>query len=627
MIITPSREAQGSRRLLATLGVTLAACACLASPVSAQIPRGDLAQIVPAGTVVFAQVSALDKLALLDPDGAMMTLAKHEAVAAAFEGITDFFGDFEDEETLLALDLEADELARLFTGRIMFAMPELVLEESDVEVGASTQVSLTLRPGRGVLVMADFSGTEERLEELLENVAKLREEDEEIHDAAILAEDIDGARLYNLVEVDLEQDVDDSTWLALVDEVLLLSNNEDTLMDFVDLADQGAPEGDSLVDDPRYQDTLDRVGEHDVLIYINSGEMLPLVNELLEDQLNKQGMSVAMFLRPEDLIAALRLDALESFFAGLRVDDDEAELVFGMTHADTEYGLHTLMTYGGSGVEIPDYFSSDFHSASISNFDVAGAYEMFDKMLLKASPTGHGMLRGQIEQFETESFPIREALLTNLDSLMVEMLGFPEATVVGPEEHPTQAYVIKVKDPQSLEEALSALVDDENEEEASEFMNVSIRTLPLPAMLAPGTESPELAFAVVDNNLVVSLGDRKMVENVIAHIKNPGDSLLDDVDLMDAFDDLPSDDIVAMGFVSVAETLQNIIRGGGDALESQFAFVDEEQDLESLLEAQEALDNLPDVSDIHYYVVSKTYKSGDAFVSHMLLRPDLDPQP
>ncbi|RKY19418.1 MAG: hypothetical protein DRQ55_10675 [Planctomycetota bacterium] len=612
-----------TRQLLAAL--TLGLVASLAVPARAQVPSGDLAQLLPTSTVLFAQVDQLEKLALLDPDGAMQKLAGHEAVKAAFEELYGFFGDFEDEEMLLALDLEADELARLFPGRIMFALPEVVLEESDVKLGATTTVELRLDPSRGVVAMADFGGTEARLEELLENAAKLREEEPDVHQAAVLAEDVDGARLFNLVEVSTEQEVDDSNWIALVGELLIISSKEDTLLDFVDLANNGAPEGDRLSDDPRYLETLDRVGAHDALLYANLGELLPLVNDLLESKLKQQGMSVAMFLRPEDLIAALRLDAMESAFAALRVDDDEAGLVFGMTHADTEYGLHTLLTYGASGVELPSYFSSDFHSGSISNYDIGAAWEMFDKLLLKASPTGHGMLRGQIDQLEDSSFPLRDALLTNLDSYLVEILGYPEATVAGPDDYPTQAYVIKVKDPRTLKEALSALAGEQTSDEPVEFMNESIHVLPLPAGLAPGQGQAELAFAVVGNDLVVSLGERKMVENVIAHIKNPGESLLEDEDLMDAFDALPSEDVVALGFVSVADTLQNLIRGSEGALGAQFGLVHDEDDLEHLLEVQQALDELPDVSGIHYYVVSKTYKSGDAFVVRMLLRPDLDP--
>ncbi len=592
---------------------------------TAQVPAGDLAQILPSGTMVFFQVDQLEKLALLDPDGAIMTLVEHDAAQAAFEGLYEFFDEFDDEEFLLALDLEPDELGRLFNGRIMFAVPEFVLAESEIEVGSTSRIELDLELGRGMVMMADFGGTEERLEGLLENLAKLREEQDDVHMAAVFSYEEEGARLFNLEEVSVDREVDDSRWMALVDEMLIFADEEDTLLDFVDLAQNGAPEGDRLADDPRYLETLDRAGEHDALLYFNLGALMPLINELIEFQLEKQGMAVAMFLRIEDLIAAMRLDALESLFASVRVEDDEAGLVFGMTHADTEYGLHNLLTYGDSGVELPAYFSSDFHSASISSFDFSAAYEIFDKLLLKASPRGHVMFDGQLASLENEGFALRDALLHNLDSQVVEVLGYPEATVAGPEDYPTQAYVIRVKDPRSLEEALATLGDDTGEDEPVEFMNETIRVMPLPFGLGPGQGAGHLAFAIVGNELVASIGETKMVENLIAHIKNPGASLLDDDDLMDAFDALPSEDVVALGFVNVADILSNLIRGSDGALGAQIRLARDPDDLEQLLEAQELLDELPDVSDIHYSIVSKTFKTDDAFIQRMLLRPNLDP--
>jgi len=613
-----------TRRVLVQRALApLALVATLSAGAVAQVPN-DLTELLPTSTVAMFQVEQFGKFALLDEDGPMRVLARHEAVELAFEELYSFFGSFDDDEFLLGLDLEKEELGKLFGGRLLFALPEVALIESDVEVGASTSVELQLDLTRGAIAMADFTGTEGRLEELLENFAQMREDEEDIHKAALLADDVDGTTIFNISEINTDREVDDSLWMALVGELLILSDEEDTLLDFVDLADQGAPEGDRLADDPRYIETIDRIGDSDVLMYVNLGELLPLVNELLEHQLKEAGMSVAMFLRPSDLIAALRLDALETMFASMTVEDDEAGIVFGFTHAETEYGLQTMLVYDDSGVAIPSYFSSDFHSASISNWDVAGAYANFDKMLLKASPTGHGMLNGQIEVIEAEQFPLRDALVNNLGGRFIEILGYPEATLAAPEDYPSQAYVLKLADPQSLAEALAELAEAQGDSQPVEFMNETIHTLPLPPMLAQGRDS-ELAVAVVGTELVATMGDRKMCENIIAHLKNPGAALLlDDEDLMDAFDALPDDDVVALGFVDVASTLQNVIRGSNDAIAFQMKSVDDPDDLELMLDAQEMLSELPDVSDIHYYLVSKTYKSPDAFIQRMLLRPDLD---
>jgi hypothetical protein len=613
------------KRFITTLllaGVPLAA--------SAQVPEGDLAQLLPEGTMVFASIADVDRIVMLDQDGAIMTLLEHEAVRQAFETAYSLIGDLEDQEFLLALDLEEEELARLFNGRIMAAIPEILLEESEVAVTgpAAGQVSLSLALGRGLVMMADFGATRDRLETLLENVTKLREEDDQIHTSQVVSYEFEGMLLYNLEELDIDYDVNDSLWLALIDELLIFSTEEETLKDFADLARNGAPDEDRLSDDPRYIEALDHVGVHDALVYINLGELLPLINDLIEYQIKKLGMMVEMFVRAEDLVASLQLDAVKSMFFSAHVDDDEADLVFGFTHADTEFGLHTLLTYGDGGVEIPGYFSTDFHSASISLFDFSASYDAFDKLLLKASPQGHTVLQMQIDTIEEEGFDLIDALLNNLDSQFVEVLGYPESSAAGPDTFPTQAYVVRIKDPQSQDEALGALGGDlADEAESIEFMNEQIQVLPNPMSgILPGSEDSKLCYAVVGNHLVLSIGETKMVENMIAHLKNPGESLLDDSDLMDGFDAMPSDDVVALGFVDVADLLSNLLRAGNAAVDAQFPGFGEPAppDLETLMEIQEALDAVPDVSDIKYYIVSKTYKSYDAFVQRMLLRPNLD---
>ncbi len=603
--------------LLLLLGSALSA--------AAQVPSGDLAQLLPGGTMVFASIEELNKAFLLDPDGAFRTLLEEEAVKEAFEGAYEFFGDFEDQEFLLALDLEEEELAQLFSGRVMLAIPEILLEESDVDVqgSSSARVELSLDLGRGMVLMADFGATRDRFESLLENVTKYREDDEAIHTSQVVSYEYEDIRLYNIEELDTDMEVDDSTWLALVDDLLIASNEEETLKDFADLARNGAPSEDRLSDDPRYIEAVETVGPHDVLLYVNLGELLPLVDQLIEHQIKSQGAMIEMFVRAEDLLAAMRLDAIKSLFAGLLVEDDEAGFVFGFTHADTELGLHTLLTYGDGGVEIPEYFSSDFHSASISRFDFGAAYEAFDKLLLKASPTGHNMFQGQVSQLESEGLELTNGLLKNLDSLFVEVLGYPDATVAGPDDAPTQAYIIKVRDPQSLSEALAKIGEELTQEEPVEFMNEQIHVIPLPSGFPPGSGNKSLFYAVVENSLLLSLGQREMVENIISHLKNPGESLLEDVDLMDAFDALPQDDCVGIGFVDVASLLENMRRAGDEALQLQIMEPMPDDDLEEILEAQELLDQLPDTDGIHYYMVSKTYKSYDAFVQRMVLRPNL----
>ncbi|MFH0944495.1 MAG: hypothetical protein V2A76_04785 [Planctomycetota bacterium] len=613
------------KRALASLTFALS----LMALAPAQVPEGDLAQLLPSGTMVFLSVDNLSKAFTLDVDGACMTLLEHEAVQQAFEGATEMLGGLKDKDFLLALDLEENEIARLLNGRVMFAIPEILLKESEVETAGrggdvKTKVELRFEIGRGMVMMADFGGTRERFEELLENVAKLVAEDEKVHRAQVVIEEFEGTRLYSLETEDTEGKVDEPTWLALVDDLLLLSDRKETLEDFVDLAAKGAPEQDRLSDDPKYVEARETVGRADALLYFNLSELLPLVNQFIEYQIKQLGRGIEQYLRAEDLIESLRLDAIKSLFAGARVEDDEAGLVFGFTFADTEYGLHTLLTYTDAGVEIPPYFSSDFHSASITAFDLSAAYEKFDKMLLHASPFGHKLLQMKIAGIERGGFKLRDTVLNNFGGLVVEMLGYPEATVAGPDDLPTQAYVIRVKDPQSLAETLDELGEELAEEDPVEFMNERINVIPMPFAVAMGGSDPVLSYAVVENYLVAALGKTKMVENLIAHIKNPGESLLDDPDLMAAFEEMPSENVVSIGYVNVADMLTNLLRSTETAIQIRASRGGDPPKMSELMEVQKLINELPDVSDIKYYVVSKTYKTQNAYVQRMLLRKNLE---
>ena len=597
----------------------------LALAAHAQVPEGDLAQLLPSDTMVFLSVDNLSKAFNLEPDGDSMTLLNHPAVQQAFEGGLGLLGDLKDKDFLLALDLEEDEIARLLNGRVTLAIPEILLEESQLDAGGrggnvQANVHLRFKLGRGLLLMADFGATRERFEELLENVAKLIQEEEDNHRAQVVIEEFEGTKLYSLEVEDAEGELNDPLWLSLVDELLLFSDRKETLEDFVDLAKNGTPDQGQLSDDPKYQEALESVGRADALLYVNLAELLPLVNKFIEHELKQFGTKVEQFLRVEDLIESLRLDAVKSLFGAVRVEDDEGSLVFGFTHADTELGLHTLLTYTDTGVEIPDYFSSDFHSASISAYDLSAAYEKFDTMLRHASPYAHRMLQMQIKRIERGGFELKDAVLNNFGGLMVEMLGYPEATVAGPDDLPTQAFVFRVKDPQSLAETLDELGEELSEDDPIEFMNERIRVIPMPFALAMGGSDPVLSYAVVENYLVAALGKPKMVENIIAHLKNPGESLLNDPDLMDAFDELSKEDVVAIGYVNVADLLTNLLRSTESAIQFQAGREGAPPKLGELIDAQELIDELPDVSDIRYYIVSKTYKTPNAFVQRMLLR-------
>ena len=596
----------------------------LASAARAQ-HEGDLADVLPAETFLYASISDLGDLIEIDEDGAIATLLRHDAVKQAFDEIYGSFDWLQDKDLMLALNLEPKDLAQLFGGRIVFAIPEVGIKESDVDTtsGAGVETSLSLDLPRGVAAFADFDGTREQLEELFDNIVTVWEEEDDVNQVTLLNDEFEGARIYQFEVEDLQGEIDDDEMLiGFRDGLLVLSDQRDTLEDLLDRLAHGVADEERLVDAPRYTETLDACGETDVLVYLNLGEVGPLLNEVILNQMEQFGDDLETFVSPDDLIETIGLDAFWSMFLGLRVDDDEAELTFGLTHEDRDHGLARLITYADGGVEIPTFFNPDFHSASVSCYDFTDAYLAVMDAVKKASPYGYNVLDTQLGMLERE-FPIRDALLENCDGLLIDILGYPEASTAGPDDNPTQAYILRVKDAQTLAEAVDEFGEIYGEGEPTEFMNERIYEIPshsLPFMMMMMVQGGNLSFAVVENYLVVAMGETKMVESVIAHVKNPGESITEDQVLMTAFDDLPDDDVVSIAFADVSDLLLDLLRGSQDMIEIQMATSRDAAEREALRGANDAIEQLPDVSDIDYFIVSKTYRTPETVVQRALMR-------
>lgn len=610
-------------------GVVLGVTLVLSSTASlcADAPEGDFAAVLPNGTMAYLYIENVQRALDVDPDGDLMRLMKHDAVKRAFEELHEMLGLLEDEELLLGLDLTEEEVLRLFSGRVALAIPEIVLEESQVEARGNREarVELSLEIPQGGVVLADFSSTRDKFEELLENITKLVAEREDTNRAELVIDEFEGTRLYAIEVEDEGGEVEEPSWMALVGDVLVLANEVETAKSFIDLVKNGAPEGDRLLDDVRYLDAVERMGETHARFYFNLGEFLPLVNQLIRQGMDQLGTKAEQFVTTDDLIDGLRLDAFQSLFFGLRFADDEAGMVLGMTHDETERGISTLFAYADTGVEIPSYFSPEFHSGSITTLDLSRLYRNIEAMVKKISPYAHTVMMSQIASIEGEyGIALREAVLDNFEPMMVEFIGYPEESQAGAEDQPTQAYVIRVKDPQGLEESLAELADFTGGEDPTEFMNELVYRIEMPGgMIAlGGGKEAYISYAVVESDLVISLGEAKMVENLIAHIKNPGESVLENSSVMDALDDLPSDDCVGLGFADVADVLSNAIRSGEMGLFFEASNERNSARRGKLEAAAKTLDELPDVSDLHYLMASKSYRTPESYLFRVLIRRD-----
>ena len=583
----------------------------------AQNPEGDLAKFLPADTLGYVSVRDVSAVLSIDAEGAIRKLLAHPAMEELLKSVSGAYDWVENEEIMKTLDLEPKEIVRMLNGRLVFAIPSLAIEEKKVEMkSGQAKIELDLEPTRGMALFLDIDITQDRFEELAHNFEKLlMEQGKNNNKITLINEEYEGVKIWQYEVEKNSGEVKTPIRFAFRDGLLIGSDKKETVEDLVDRIKNGAPEGDRLADTPSYIESVDQVGKQDFLVHFNVEQFMPLVNKLIQHELEKKGASISEFVQVNDLIEALGLDALKSIFLGLDVEDDEARLAFGFTQESREHGIAELITYADGGVEFPTYFHPGLHSASVSAFDFTKLYHRLMEMISKASPFAHRFLTTQLENIEKYGFPIQNAVLENSDGFLAEMLGYPEGFVPGPDDHPSQVYVLRVKDAQSLKNAVSEYADINAEEDAQEYMNESIYKMPLPIPLpGVGGGSPKVAIAIVEKYAIVGLGDPRMVESVIGHLKNPGETLSQDKGLMTAFDDLPDEHVVGIGWANMADVITNALRASKDMIGIT---LDDPNDRRT---AEQALNELPDVSNLKYFLASKTYRTPEIFVQRTLLR-------
>lgn len=592
------------------------------SPAFAQKPEGDLAKILPADTLLYATVNDLSAVFSIDAEGAVRKLLEHPAAKKALEGLYEEFDWLEDEEIMTALDLEPKEIVRMLNGRLAIALPSLALEKSSVETsGQQAKVELDVEPTRGIALMLDLDVTPDRFEELIRNIEKLWSERKNVNKVTLVAEEYEGVRIW---QVEIERNsgrLDDESRFAFIDGLLIASDKKETIEDLVDRVKNGAPENDRLSDQVSYRETLESAGDSDMLVHIDVEELMPMMNTLIEHELAEAGDDAIEYVNGPDLVAALGLDAFKSFFFAVNVESDEVAMSIGYSQESRERGLAELMAYTDRGVEIPPYFHSGLHSASVSTFDFTRLYRMVMDMIQKASPYAYRVVRTQLENVEKYGFPLESALLENTDGFLAEVLGYPEGFTPGPDDHPSQAYVLRIKDGKVLREAAAEYAEMNLDDDPVEYMNEFIYKMKMPIPMAgvgAGGGPPELAIAIVGNYAIVGIGDARMVESVIGHLKNPGEKLTDDARLMSSFDELPDENVVAIGWVDVGSVLTNFLRTFRDFARLSVSSGDSDEFTQEF--AGKEMSDLPDVSDLDYFIVTKTYRTPESFVQRMLLR-------
>ncbi|MFU8847417.1 MAG: hypothetical protein ACNA77_01700 [Opitutales bacterium] len=504
------------------------------------------------------------------------------------------------DELLEEFHLDAEALLQLFPGQaglVLYNFAEQILQDAE---------------SQDLAILAEFSGTPERLDELMqiqfERNAKAQKEANPEVEHELIREYFMGETLYFDEVFDGEKTYIEDGY-ALVDGIFILATPEERLRTLVESIKAGtdAP----LASSPAYQRVREASGPVDGLFYINFESFLPALNQALLRGTVPAPM--AMFgMSGSSLSAALALRDWQGLGFDFKVQEDGLRAQSAIIYREKS-GLFKLLAYGEGALPPAHYVPTGALSSSVSRFDLSEMFARLEAFLGAASPTAPALLNIQLQQIKTNSgVDLRRALLQNFGTEVVSFSILPQKGPVGNPLAPAeQVYVFQIKDAAALSGGLEALKDlvpgARGQIQTRDFGGEIIHTFSNAGAPTVGdVPAYNFSYVVTRTHLIASLGSIGTLQRVLTSMQS-GDS----------------------GFWQEAEIEALIERVGAPGVVVARSYTDLGQALSSMLESIQEAQQLtsrgsrisaPTSIDMPWHFLAETYEAPDGLFSRMILQ-------
>ena len=413
--------------------------------------------------------------------------------------------------------LTYDALFELFPGQAGFAVFDL----ASMAGGA---------PGeRDLAILAEFSGSEERLNELMriqfERNAEAQKEANPDMEHVMLEERFMGETLY-LDEASDGENTYIEDGYALVDGIAVLAAPTERLRGLVEAIKAGA---DNPLDaDPVYLRTRDSGARGDAGIFLNLAEWL---RPKSEGWMRKLAEGLAQFgVTAESLGRALAPDAPQAAFY-------EAELEPGgvLAHGGLLYrekaGVLRLLNYGEGRLPEAGYVPESALASTISVFDLSGMLGRLESILTQASPNLAPLIQMQLQNVKNRTgVDLRSSVLENFGNEMVSFsvpLEGGRPGDGGAALQPQQFFALEIGDARAFSGALEAFKDLapglSGMMESREYAGQTVHTFRPPQPGGnPGGTSGAVSYAVTRSHFLFSVGDPALMRETLARMDGGG---------------------------------------------------------------------------------------------------------
>jgi hypothetical protein len=521
-----------------------------------------------------------------------------------------FLGDPEeaDEDTFTEVmegefGLTWDELFELLPGQmslVCYNLSDLFLQQAE-------------RPD--LVVMAEFSGDAERMNELMQvqferNAKKQQAVNPEV-EHRMIEETFMGETLYFDETFDGETTYIEDGY-ALVDGIFLLASPEERLRSVVE-AIKDEPEA-ALAEDAGYLRSREQGGRGDFELYVNLNELVPPLNEAWLDQL-VQGGAFMLGLNEDSLDSVLALESLQGFFIDLDLIESGLALHAGLIYGE-KAGLLSLMTYSGAPLPEARFVPKTVFSSSMTNFDLGEMLTQLENLIISASPTLRAQIDSQMQVLQTNTgVDLRAAVLSNFSDEVVSLSVLPEAGLdASTIAEPDQVYVLALEDAQALSDALEAfkdLVPGLREQILTqEFAGQTIYSFHVGGAVPAGGVST-VSYAITRSYLLLSMGRLGLLQEVLSRMESGEAGFWQQDEIEDLFERVEGEHVVSRSFLDLEQVALPMLQA---MVESRQLAGGSELDLKQL----------PTELSLPFYLISGVSESSDGLFnrSFILLRED-----